>query len=1041
MLGEDQQIVNKVIFNSPEFFSQIFSTISEDSWFFFPTSLYATKVRSELIKAGIPHNPDRFTPLFEFCRKFHASHAEKTRIITEGQAMVLLVETLKEIQEDVPFFFNQGTPSAGVLRDFLDLKNILSQRKINFFSHPVIQSSEKCRQISHALGAYQEKLLKRGALDFSSLIEWTINEISGKKEYLFGSAKFYGLYNLYPREQGLVCTIRDHAKKFQYFFPSGDDPSIFSSPQWLNKEDIFPLEFPHGRSKITGIFSYPIEKTDHIYANVFATLKEEIEAIAQEIHSIYAGGTPLEEIVITTPDLSSDLALIRDVFSDFGIPYYSHVGEPLIREPVISTLISIISLVIDKFPRKDVVRLFGSPYFHLHQEGLPDISVADFDLITRSAGIEGGDSWDGPLQALKEQSKEKGPCSLHIPDELFDSVQTWISEIRQDFYQLKEDTSLTGYCAIMQRLITRWINPQFIIGPSEDGDVLLNRERRAFQLFRGCLKRLSSLDTVTPVMSIANFRKYLKFILEEPVNLSDDSGGVMVMGLHQSLMMGFPYLFIGGLIEGDLPHPSTRLPLLNSKESVLLGSRSLAEIIAEDKYYFVSALAIGGKIYLSAPRTSNERVLLTSSFFERIKKVLNPPGWGGEITRSKNYSSIKAGRIIAGKEKTTGNAIDQRYHDPLALLPSDQTYGSVAERVLIEDWYRSGSQNSIYDGVLTEDEGIRNWLSGPARFGPGRIWSPTQLETYAQCPYRFFLERVVHLKPLPDVDLTVSPASKGSLVHETLCDFYKQWCFFGPRKITSNDLKDASTLLKKIGRQKSEKYHYQSPVWHATVATLLGSDDIPGLYDRFLIHETDKEDSQFRPDTFELTIGTSDNKPADKEDPAPFIILYRNGAEPIKIQGHIDRVDTSPDGFFTIIDYKTGSSYPNSNDIRDGRALQLPLYLLAFEKMHERDDRPLIGIGGAYYEISRKVKQTWPLLDPGRKNMIGVPRIRSTPDFRDVLSGSLDSALAYIRAIRDGIFPVAEEKCTASSYCEYSGICRFDRFRISIDEDPSGGEE
>ena len=493
--------------------------------------------------------------------------------------------------------------------------------------------------------------------------------------------------------------------------------------------------------------------------------------------------------------------------------------------------------------------------------------------------------------------------------------------------------------------------------------------------------------------------------------------------------MHYSGLFLGGLVEGDIPHPSTRLPLLNSTESDQLGSRSLEEVIRSERYYFISTITAANRVWLSSSKTRGERKILTSSFFEQVKVVQPTTEWGREIVHSQRRAAMKAGSLIRYHEEE-----NEFSEEVLTWLPADQIYGSVATRILIEDWYRTRSPDTVYDGILTEDDKVTAWLSTPRMFGPERIWSPTQLETYASCPFRFFLERVIRIDPLPDVDLTLSPTRRGTLIHETLCEFYTRWCAEGPRRITSQTLDEAKKLLTEIGAQTSGRYQYQSPVWHATLAALGGFDEIPGLYNRFLVHEATSESSLI-PDRFEVTVGsrkTPDNKPG-------YVLLDSNDGEPVRIQGRIDRIDTTPDGHFAIIDYKTGSQYPNGNRIIEGKSLQLPLYLLALEKMHETETQPRIGIGGSYLEISRKINQSWPLLDPEKKQVAGVPRARGTRGFREVTQGALTAAQRLITGIRSGIFPVAQDLCTISSYCPYSGICRLDRFRWTVSID-GGGE-
>ena len=1011
------------------------SPISDDDLIIFPTVLLSHKYKQTLIQGNTPHNPDQITTLSDFCRKYHDEHGKNSRIISDGQALVILTKTLERIKEDIPFFFNQGNPTSRTMKDLYALRSIISQRSINFPSHPLINSSEKCRQISLALTAYQETLTDNQLLDSSALIEWTINHITSRTGVIFASVRIHRLFEIFPREKSLILAIRDHAKSFRYEYLSGKDREIFSLPDWLKPEELERIEPAPEFLQRSDLFTSVPDQTpdDLVQTRVFASPVEELESIAEEIHNLVENGISLEDIVITFPKISSVLSSLQEVLDDFGIPSHSFVGEPLIREPVISYLLLFPSLVTDAYPRESINHLISSPYFNIRQAGLHPITVGDFDRIVRTAGIEGGYSWDEPLQALKNLPEDAVQSVPRISDESIDAVLSWITEIQKDCNQFMGNLTPAGYVAVFQRLCKKWMQPEFGFPHRESDDPILISEGQAYNQFLGCLTRLSSLLDSRETVDIFQFRRFLIYLLEEPVNLTPDLGGVRIMGLRQVEGMQYSSLFLGGLVEGEIPNPSTRIPLLTSQESEQLGSRGLHEAIRSEEYYFISALAAGKKVHLSASKTRGERKILTSSFFEQVKKEKKSQKWGREIVHSLRRASIRAGITIAKQRGTGGYCPD----DLLTWLPENQIYGSVATRILIEEWYRTGTPDTVYDGILTEHDDIIAWLSGSDMFGSERIWSPTQLETYANCPFRFFLDRVVRVTPLPEVDPTLSPARKGTLIHDTLCDFYSTWCAKGPRQVSNLDFNEASEQLRRIGTETSAQYKYQSPVWHATVASLLGFDGVPGIYERFLIHESRKE-TFLRPEMFEFEIGTSQSGPDDKKG---YVLLECDEGEPVRIQGRIDRVDTTPDGRFAIIDYKTGSNYPNGVRIKEGKALQLPLYLLALEKMHEEDDLPKIGIGGSYLEINRTIKQAWPLLDPAEKQEAGVSsRAKGTPDFRDVTRGALIAAQRYITAIRSGVFPVTRDTCTISKYCPYSGICRLDRFRIIEPADEEGGE-
>ena len=125
-----------------------------------------------------------------------------------------------------------------------------------------------------------------------------------------------------------------------------------------------------------------------------------------------------------------------------------------------------------------------------------------------------------------------------------------------------------------------------------------------------------------------------------------------------------------------------------------------------------------------------------------------------------------------------------------------------------------------------------------------------------------------------------------------------------------------------------------------------------------------------------------------------------------------------------IYDYKSGLAHPTAKDIEAGTALQLPLYLLAFEKISGNR-----GIGGGYYTIRREVGRSIVLADSAAKDlMVSKPRVSA--DFAGMIRHSRDCAFEYVDGIRNGRFPLpALEKCQ-NPYCEFKRICRFDPYRV-----------
>ncbi len=1026
-----------------------FSPSSDRNLLFVQTNHLVRAIQDAYVSMGTPILPDQITTLREFCVRYHENSGSRATLISDGQSLQLLSETLESIRDQIPFFFSRHNPAPTTLKDLLALRDILSQRRISFFDREQIRSSDKCRQINLALEAYDKALEKRGLTDATGLIEWTVSTIQAGLPDTFGTVIFRGFHKPLPREMELIRAIRDHAKRCLYQYQTGRDQSIYDIPDWFG-DGIVPMDGQPLSGLITG---EEISGHEGISIGIFQSTHEELESIAEEICLLHESGILLEDITIATPDISSH-ALITGIFHDFGIPTRISAGEALNREPLAGFFTLIPSLVADNFPREDLITLMANPFFRSDH---PDIRLPGngaVDMILRRARIVDGPSWDSKLEALAEDSQEgSNEDGVQVDPDDLTAVRVWVERFQTDLLSLRVEQTLAEHVAAFRLILGHWVKPGFIGKP--DTLRATQREKRVWERFDLCLTRLSALSEPDRKIGVGSFSRYLNYLLEELVTIGEDQGGVRVMRLSETTHLHLPYLFLAGLVEGDIPRPSTRLPLLSAAESDLLGGRSLSEVISGEQYSFISAISAGGRVYLSAPRTRNEKLLLTSPFLEEVRHRLNPPEWCRTITRSKSHASISAGRLIAKRTEAPSDeahdsdeSVTETIEKILDSLPADQTYGSVAGRILMEDWYRTGAPDSPYDGVLSDDQDATAWLS--ERFGSARVWAPTRLETYATCPFRFFLQQVLHLSPLPDVDPTLTPAQKGNFIHDTLCDFFRRWSDENPRQITRQYLDEAATLLKEIGIDKSRRYSFTTPAWHATLLSLFGDRDQPGLFDRFLACEAAREETTLLPRYFECGIGAEraghengENKGRVQEgesttgdlsgevrraEERAWVLLDQGEGEPVRISGRIDRVDLSRDGYFAIIDYKTGSSYPNATGIREGTALQLPLYLLALEKMHEVDDLPLTGIAGSYCEISRKVRQSWPLLSPDHKSLVGAGTSRATTGFRDVLMNSLDAARTCISQIRSGRFPLPDT-CQVP-YCEYIGICRFNRFRI-----------
>ncbi|MCU0632511.1 MAG: PD-(D/E)XK nuclease family protein [Methanolinea sp.] len=996
-----------------------------DTWFILPTERLVQYVRVVLAEKNIPYIPSRICTLESYCRNYFEENRTTTRYLSKAESKILLTQALMENKEQLPLFFSRSHPLPGTLDDLRTFMSVVTTRKVIFPECLLELQSDKSDQIDLIISAYRRHLGDLDLVDSDTIMEWTIDHMAVSDSKASGHIFLYGVLKPLPLEQDLLRVLQEKSKSFRCFIPAGYDPDVFNDPlEWAGNIDTITSfdPSPSYRSQLTGIFSQaePIDAGGSIRLDTFPSHYTELQGIAAEICRIHDTGVPLSDISVAFPELRQELGIIDEVFSDFGIPWNAKISPRLSQFSVIRFLTGIIGIVANRYTREDVVRLVNSPYFQPGRApgGSLRLDPDEVDLVSRHALVEGDrrawlERMDRLSASLSTEAGQKGHgISLHSVERVRDGIR----DLFESLQGLEGKKSVQDFIRTYRRILETYGLPYI----SSDNGSRIQEE----QIVHTFLTRLDALSHSTWLfqdrkVSTDEFLRIVNTIVEESDGgVEPDAEGVSVLGIRECAHQHLPYLFICGMVEGAVPRLTTRLPFTNSLENIRMGTRSLADILHEEEYFFITALLSAQKVYLTAPLADGDKPLLTSAFFERVRERCCPDGWKIStevgISHSQSSSAIRAGELI-GTDLVCQAVEWAGNSHPLDYL---------VNRVNIERYYRTGFCDSPYDGILSGDEQISAALL--ERYGPEHVYSPTSLETYAQCPFQFFLRNIVGLEDLPEVEPNLSAADRGTAIHDILSTFYRRWLGSGHSKVGLSSMTEALELMQAIVGEELARYAFRSPLWEATCIQMKGGSHTgPGYLERFLIRESEEEESPLVPSCFEFSFGM---EIADSDDPASVKeaveLTGSEGSEHLKIRGRIDRIDLSQDGFFLIYDYKTGLQNPRFKDIEAGKALQLPLYLLAFESISGKR-----GVAAGYYKIRKEVESRMLLCDEtGRALIVSRPKV--SPDLTGTLGRSRDFALDYIHRIRKGEFPLPHEEKCPNTYCEFRRICRFDPYRI-----------
>jgi hypothetical protein len=291
----------------------------------------------------------------------------------------------------------------------------------------------------------------------------------------------------------------------------------------------------------------------------------------------------------------------------------------------------------------------------------------------------------------------------------------------------------------------------------------------------------------------------------------------------------------------------------------------------------------------------------------------------------------------------------------------------------------------------------------------------------------------------------MTPVEKGALLHESLYEF-----FSGRRERNAPPLKGASgadfeqalTELVSITTVKMESLDIPDVFWNIEKELILGRGDSgDGLLRRFLENERGREDAM-EPGYFEVSFGGTPGTPGTADN-----ILSR--PEPVslggaRLRGRIDRVDTG-DGFFAVMDYKTGRDVPGLGEIREGLSLQLPAYIFAAEELLEGvGRRNLVPAGGFYYRLRDEVELKPALVADdfrGRAFPAG-SRTRQTVRDGQEIREIIEETGRFVGGILDGItggrFPLTRPAMVRKlcGHCGFRTVCRIQSLKHVTPESP-----
>jgi ATP-dependent helicase/DNAse subunit B len=573
----------------------------------------------------------------------------------------------------------------------------------------------------------------------------------------------------------------------------------------------------------------------------------------------------------------------------------------------------------------------------------------------------------GLADALESRVRQEGARTAAAARALWEEDNWQLDEIDRLARAAKAGTA--GLIAELRSQVERLFSAPYrrlahVLGGAEAEDA------RAFEAVA------QALDGLAPLAGGIGPARLHDILAELPVRLGErpQPDRVLVATPERIRARRFDAVFVCGLNEGEFPRAGVPEPFLSDDDrraiatatGMLLPVRE-DELDRERHLFYVAASRAERTLFLSSRFSDEEGNPQPSSFFlEDVRDLFT------DIEpRRRSLSDIVWSPQEAPTEVEFERAMAAAGPRVVPAVPDGLTAGELLER-----------------------------------FREQEAFSASDLETYADCPVKWLVER--QLRPLalePDPEQMV----RGRYAHEVLeLTFNRLQEETGSARVTRDNLAAAERIMREALRDRQSAFLLSPSQTRVRAAVRRLEFDLLA----YLRHESQR-DGVFEPDKLELRFGVG-------EDGLPAVPLEGDG---ISVRGVIDRIDTW-NGWGLVRDYKSGRSVYKASEWREKNRLQAALYMIAA--------RELLGLkpaGGVYVPLAGKERRPRGLVSSELRDELGSDffdnDFRSSEEVEEHLREASDTACKLVHRVREGDVHPCPDTCKWSAGgCQHPAVCR-----------------
>ncbi len=757
------------------------------------------------------------------------------------------------------------------------------------------------------------------------------------------------------------------------------------------------------------------------------TRERESQTVLRRIKRLLLSGTSPEQIMVVARDLEPYTPYFLETAPAYGIPLAPRRGSPLNNNPLVAALLALVDLAAMDFPRRQVMDTLHCPYLTCPDLDLEQINTLD-RISREQIVVRGKTQW---LDAIRAASIPVDPGLVDEPREPLDETYAEIltANVRSFFGRITPPASAAPGDYV------KWLASFFGMDASQTGHfhvlenigatsetAIASRDLIALDcLNRVLVEVLSAYELVDAYTKIPweSFRADLQTAIDNttinPMRTANRLGRVLFTSVYEARGLAHDHVFMLGLSEGEFPARTAEDALYIDEERRQMQAQSIplltrAESADESSlFYEITALA-RSSLALSRPYIDDKGNPWPASPYWRAIQAL---------------VAVEPERLPIASTVRLDEAA--RLSETMIALAQGLNTGITPELLATHRWLLRqergiGWQNAIRArriesqraAVTIPHDAYTGHLHDPVlltivaeTLGPDRLWSASQFNDYGICPFRFFARRLLALEALEEPEEGIDQLQLGSLLHTILEHTYRQIEYRG-LPINPDHTAEALAILE----ETMDRFMPTAPEQYGFRATSLWEQEQESQRRklRALVEKDFSEESPvFRLlKDFPVTYRHSVRQEVRFGYEGQQAVILDGPAGKLRVWGAIDRVDEI-NGYIVVLDYKTGSRTIPTEEMVEGRNVQMLVYLHAA--------RQLLGDqtvhGGAFWHIG--------------KNSISGDTYASD----EAIEQARENLHQRITLGRQGIFVNMPSKRTGDGHCaqrcEFRQLCRVDR--------------